>query len=385
MQFFRRRSAESRTSSRGILALLDAAGSLHLAVVLIGVYAAVLAWATLAESRYGAAAAHFGVYDTGWFAALNALLALNVFCAVVVRLPWRRRLAGFFVTHGGILVLLLGCLATRQLGIEAQLPIYEGKAAHIAYQEAYHFELRPNDGEKTALPFIPGPFSWSQYAELSWFPWHWAYRSCGVVYDQNGIVLEVLDYTKEPTSSTRVRLSVDGKSKEFDLVATIEDAEGDEKKQVVECGDRHASVVLRQDEVALGFQVFLHQFVRKLDPGGGMASHYSSRVDFLDLNNPPQKLAEDVTINLNAPADFADPSSGKTYRLFQLSFRGPWTPGEPEFDQLTKNDNTRDILYLSQLSVNCDPGRSLKYIGSAMIVSGIVLVYYFRKGKSKRH
>ncbi len=354
---------------------------MQLAVALIAIYAILLAWATLAESRYGTAAAHFGIYDTGWFATLNALLAFNVACAVAVRFPWRRRQTGFLVTHLGILVLLLGCLATRQLGIEAQLPIYEGRAAHIAYQDSYHFQLQVNGGKTICVPFIPGPFSWNQYDELSWFPWHLAYRSQGTVYNENGIVLEVLDYSKDPRPSPHVRLSVDGVSKEFDLLAAMEDPGEDQREQCVECGSRRACVTLRQDEVDLGFQVFLHQFQRKLDPGGGMASHYSSRVDILDLGNPPEKLEEDVTVNLNAPADFTDPSSGRTYRLFQSSFRGPWTPGEPEFDQLVRNDHTRDIIYLSQLSVNYDPGRYVKYAGSVMIILGIVLVYFFGKGK----
>ena len=384
MQFFRQRSAESRTTPRGIYALLAALGSLHLAVVLIGAFAALLAWATLAESRYGAAAAHFGIYDTVWFAALNALLALNVLCAVLVRFPWRQRQAGFLVTHLGILVLLLGCLATRQLGIEAQLPIYEGRSAHIAYQDSYHFVLRVNADEPIGVPFVAGPFGWDQYAELSWFPWHLACRSQGVIFDQDGITLEVMDYTKDPRPSAHVRLSVDGAAKEFDLLVSTDEPTEEKGEHYVEKGKHRATVTLRQDEVDLGFEVYLHQFQRKLDPGGGMASHYSSRVDFLDLGDPSRKLSENVVINLNAPADFADPSTGRTYRLFQSSFSGPWTPGEPEFDQLVKNDRSRDIIYLSRLSVNYDPGRWLKYAGSVMIIVGIVMVYYFGKGKTKR-
>ena len=86
---------------RWSLRLLAAAGSLQLAVVLIATLAGVLAWATLVESRYGAAAAHSGIYDTGWFTAIGVLLAVNVLCAVLIRFPWRRRQTGFVVTHAG--------------------------------------------------------------------------------------------------------------------------------------------------------------------------------------------------------------------------------------------------------------------------------------------
>ena len=132
---------------------------MRLAVVLIAVYAGVLAWATLAESKYRRhAAAHFGIYDAGWFIAINVLLAINVLCAMLIRFPWKRRQIGFLVTHGGILVLLIGCLMTRQAGIEAQMPIFEGQTAHRAYQDSYHFQLqvtldRPAPGDRPASRF----------------------------------------------------------------------------------------------------------------------------------------------------------------------------------------------------------------------------------------
>ena len=122
---------------RWLAGFFSALASLRLAVALIALYAAVAAWATLVERSRGADAARFGIYETGWFAALNALLALNILAAVLIRFPWRRRQTGFVVTHVGILVLLAGFLASRQSGIEAQLPIVEGHAAHRAYQDSH--------------------------------------------------------------------------------------------------------------------------------------------------------------------------------------------------------------------------------------------------------
>jgi len=76
--------------------------------------------------------------------------------------------------------------------------------------------------------------------------------------------------------------------------------------------------------------------------------------------------------------DFADPQTGRTYRLFQSSFNGPWKPGNPEFDQLAGRDRSRDQIYLSRLSINYDPGRGLKYAGSLLLVAGITMVFYMR-------
>ncbi len=386
MKFSRLKPSDLPLPLRWSLGLLAAVGSLRLAVTLIAVYAGVLAWATLVESEHGAAAAHFAIYDAGWFTAINVLLALNVLCAVIIRFPWRWRQTGFLVTHLGILVLLAGCLATRQLGIEAQLPIFEGQTAQRAYQDAYHFQLQVKPtGPPTAatavpicVPLLAGPFGWDRYATLSWFPWHVAHRSQGTVYDADGIRLDVLDYQNEPQPTARVRLSVDGTTKEFDVVA-LPGEPSEAKQQVVAAKRRRVTISMPLDEVELGFQLYLRRFQRKLDPGAGTASHYSSLVDFLDLSRPPQKLRENVLVTLNAPVDFTDPRSGWTYRLFQSSFSGPWTPGEPEFAQLVHGNRSRDQVYLSRLSLNYDPGRGLKYLGSLMIVVGIGLVYCNRR------
>ena len=375
-----------RWSSR----LLAAIGSLQLAVVLIATYAGVLIGATVVENKFGAAAAHFSIYDAGWFTAINVLLAVNVLTAVVIRFPWKWQQTGFLVTHLGILVLLVGCWLSRQYGIEAQLPVFEGQTAHRAYQESYHFHLQVKPtGASTAaaaqsidVPFVAGPFSWDRYATLWRFPWCLVDRSQGTIYDADGIQLEVLNYTSEPQPTAHVRLAVDGTAKEFDVVA-LPGQPPEEKPPAVAAKHRRVAITMPLDEVDLGFQLYLQRFQQKLDPGASMASHYSSLVDFLDRSRPPRKLQKDVLITLNAPVDFADPDSGRTYRLFPASFSGPWTPGEPEFDQLVHGDRSRDRVYLSRLSVNYDPGRRWKYLGSLLIVAGIGLVYGLR-ARSRR-
>ena len=407
MKLFRLSTVESQTMNlpggkstagfAGLLRVLRVVGSLRLAVGLIAVCVGVLAWATLVEKSHGAAAAHFGVYDTPWFAWLGGLLAANVLAAMFVRFPWRRRQAGFLATHFGILVLLTGCFLSRQYGVDAQLPVVEGRTTHRAYQDSYHFRLEVVDDRKTEsddkadkgessswtsgsidVPFAPGPFRWDRYGELPWFPWRLAYRSQGKLFDEDGISLEVLDFVGQPQFSARVRLTVDGAADELDVALSPDDGGNATKWPGVKGHGRRVAVALLQDEIDLGFQVHLRTFRRKLDPGAGTASHYSSLVDFLDRADSPQALSQQVLITLNAPVDFADPVSGRTYRLFQSAFDGPWLPGEPEFDRLTPSDRSRDQLYLSRLSVQYDPGRELKYIGSVLIVIGILAVYYLR-------
>jgi ABC-type transport system involved in cytochrome c biogenesis permease subunit len=357
--------------------------SLQLAVGLIAVYALiVLPAATFIESQHGREAARFAVYGTSWFTAIHVLLGVNVLCAMLARLPWRRRQIGFLVTHAGILVLLVGCALTRWNGIEAAMAVFEGHGSHIAYEETLHFELdvtqKASKEETISVPFEPGPFNWSDYRTLPWFPWCLGHRSRGIIYDAGGVTLDVLDYSKEPNPAARVRLTVDGKTEDFDLAASSAETLPTGLRRILVGRDRRVAISLRQDVVDLGFQVYLHRFRRKLDPGSGMPSHYSSRVDFLDRSDPPKKLREDALITLNAPVDFTDPRTGRAYRLFQSSFDGPWTPGSPKFDALVGANRTRDQVYQSVLSVNYDPGRWPKYIGSLLIVLGIAIVYYLR-------
>lgn len=145
------------------------------------------------------------------------------------------------------------------------------------------------------------------------------------------------------------------------------------------------SVTIRAplDEIDIGFNVRLDDFERKLDPGTSQASHFSSIVDFQPLPDAPEsvrrtKMPRDVLITMNAPVDFSDPETGKSYRLFQEAFRGPFHPGDPTYDSNVSSSSDREHLYLSILTVNYDPGRGVKYLGCMLIVAGIVTMFYMR-------
>lgn len=193
---------------RGMLVLYEGLASLILAVVLLLLLAAVLAWATFLERDYGTEAVHFAVYDSWWLAALLGLLGINVLCAALIRFPWRRYQTGFLITHAGILVLLVGCIYSAASGIDAQLPLFEGGIGHTAYERTRHFELkllsdRPDASSNRVMdiPFASGPFNWNDYRNKPFFPWHVGHRDRGKICDQDGIKLEVLDYFRDWSSS----------------------------------------------------------------------------------------------------------------------------------------------------------------------------------------
>ncbi|HOM16244.1 MAG TPA: hypothetical protein PLQ00_02900, partial [Thermoguttaceae bacterium] len=200
------RRAEQSWWIRTLLAGYEWAASLQAAVLLIVLTAAVLGWATFVEKWHGTEAVSFGVYRSWWFMGLVSLLGLNVLCAALIRWPWKKYQTGFVITHTGILVLLAGCLVQQGWGVQGQMILYEGESSSTVYEDQKLFRLAISEGEETSgasapravktveIPFRSGPFSWSDYQRLPFFPWRIAPRDQGRIYDKDGITLEVLDY-----------------------------------------------------------------------------------------------------------------------------------------------------------------------------------------------
>ncbi len=251
---------------RVIWGLFQWCSSLKLAVILILLMASILGLGTFIEAAYGTPAAQFGVYQTSWFGAVNALLAVNIFCAAAIRFPWKRHQTGFVITHCGLLVLLTGALISRLSGVDSQMPIYEEGTAHIAFSDAMSFRLsvehdKPNASGRSPkatpetvtdlplIPFQPGPFNWPDYATIFDFnqprepnglalaPWKLFRSFCGLVFeasgrarsgsvlhDHDGIRLETLDFFSDSRAvnapsvtimmsmPTAKRIGPDGKS-----------------------------------------------------------------------------------------------------------------------------------------------------------------------------
>jgi hypothetical protein len=180
--------------------------------------------------------------------------------------------------------------------------------------------------------------------------------------------------------AARLKVTVDDKTEEFWLQGILGGDPTDppltaQQKREIASGDRTLTVMLPPDEIDVGFRVRLNDFERKLDPGTSQASHYSSVVDLVDRKRDTD-FQKDVLITMNAPVDFSDPATGRSYRLFQESFNGPWLPGDAVYDRYASPE--RDDLYMSTLTVNYDPGRGTKYAGCLLIVCGIGTMFYMR-------
>jgi hypothetical protein len=116
-------------------------GSLHLAALLLALMAALLSGATFFESSYGTQAALQWIYRTHWFEWLIGGIWVNIFCATILRFPFRISKIGFLLTHLGILTILVGTLITRIWGVEGTMTLLEGKARQSISLEGNAFTL----------------------------------------------------------------------------------------------------------------------------------------------------------------------------------------------------------------------------------------------------
>jgi hypothetical protein len=124
-------------TTQGLDRWLQPLASLRLAVVLLGLLAAVLAVATIYESSYGTDAAQRHVYQAIWFDLLLLLLGVNVAAAAIIRWPWRLKQIGFVITHVAILMTLGGCLTTHWLGVTGRVVLTEGQQDTKVIQDGW--------------------------------------------------------------------------------------------------------------------------------------------------------------------------------------------------------------------------------------------------------
>lgn len=157
-------------------------GSLQVAVLLLGLFAIVLAIGTMMESWYSEKIAKELVYRAWWFNLLLLLLGVNIFFAAAKKWPWKKHQTGFLITHVGLLTMVAGGLLTGLRGTDTSMALIDTddlKAQHSAAGEfgagivqASHEvsdrdsnlirvrEIRDGKQHDITFPFKPGSLTW---------------------------------------------------------------------------------------------------------------------------------------------------------------------------------------------------------------------------------
>lgn len=115
--------------------------------------------------------------------------------------------------------------------------------------------------------------------------------------------------------------------------------------------DRAYLVVYGHRQIPLNFSLRLKEFRMGKYQGTQRAASYESEVDVPDRGT--------VVISMN------EPLKHQGFTFYQASFE----------------QNERGEPTVSVLSVNWDPGRWLKYLGSLLIVAGSIILFYFKRAK----
>jgi cytochrome c-type biogenesis protein CcsB len=108
--------------------ILDQLASLKLAVILLVLLLVGLSAGTIVERNLGTPVAQRAVYFAWWFIALEVVFVVNVVCSLVVHFPWGKDRLGYLVTHGGLVVTLVGAGVTWAVGLDGQLGLWEGES-----------------------------------------------------------------------------------------------------------------------------------------------------------------------------------------------------------------------------------------------------------------
>ena len=115
-------------------------GSLKFAVVIILLFALASFYGTLMESYHGREYADRHVYKSVIFMLIQFFMFCSIVAATFLRLPFKKRLYGFYVIHLGLVILFVGSVITYIIGIDGQLTLAPNEGSNL---------VRLNDDELT--------------------------------------------------------------------------------------------------------------------------------------------------------------------------------------------------------------------------------------------
>ncbi len=126
------------------------------AAVIISLFTLALVVGTFVESYHGADYASRLIYKSWWFMAIEALMFVSIFMALVVRLPPKKRLYGFYTIHIGLMIIFIGSLFTYINGIDGSIQLLPNTPSKSIFINEDYLQITFPDKNKLlklALPY----------------------------------------------------------------------------------------------------------------------------------------------------------------------------------------------------------------------------------------
>jgi hypothetical protein len=285
------------------------------------------------------------------FYTFTALLTLSLLLKFLLASEWTKRKAGINLTHLGVLVILIGGLATSVMAREGYMMIAEGASSPYVYdytqRDLFIFE---NDHLLRTIPFEE-----LKAGNMFDLPFKITIKdrcvncAIGKREDEGNfqgmaqfMALSDKPPSKEPEENIPgITFDISGTDKSDGTYIAFEAMP---KPIELRVNKRGYKIIFGREQRLLPFSVKLQEFTKETYPGLDKAKAYISDIVITD-----GKLEWPARIEMNQPLRY------KGYTLYQSSFeQGP--QGE-----------------LSVLSVVENKGRLFPYIGTGLIAVGLLL------------
>lgn len=293
------------------------------------------------------------------------VMSIQLAVMMIVHLAWKFNKFGLWVSHGGIMALLVGGYITQMMAVESQLTLAEGETGHFStsYQDyelafwevegdtnrvfAYdHRALRPGR-ELDVAPYKSKVKVHAYYQNSDAFTTR---ATNGPVYI-NGSGIGMLEQRKPEKEVTQnapgliFTLKEDGKPDREVLLY------GQELNPLILTLDgRKVFAQFRLKHYPLDFSLRLTDFIKNVHPGTDIPSSFESNAELTENGS-----SRPVKVWMNNPLRHGG------YTFFQASYA-----------------QAQGMAEKSTFAVVTNPGRMLPYISSLVVFGGLLLHFLIK-------
>ncbi|EQC47653.1 ResB-like domain protein [Bacteriovorax sp. BSW11_IV] len=130
-------------------------GGLKFAVVIISIFTIFMIVGTFIESYYGTDFAGRLIYKHPIFMLVQFLMMLSIIFATLIRMPFKKRLHGFYVIHLGLILIGCGSFITWYAGIDGSISLDPNSPSRHVFLGKDVFKIHFQDDGKQVTYHLP--------------------------------------------------------------------------------------------------------------------------------------------------------------------------------------------------------------------------------------